>query len=317
MRSTGRGVAAAAVVLWATVDIAADAAAGIGDPLTGGIGSPVSCQQHPTTPGCDVKAKKPGKPGAQPISDRRGGKGKARVCRDVNGRVVPCVDPVHGTMGGDGCYYRADPGFQPPPGYVTGAKPGQKGTWYVLYCPGLVGPATGLRWLPTPPAGAAPPDPAVLAQQALRRLSLPELVIRVNPAPPTAQVVFVPTWLWVDAGSWRSRSATASAGGISVTATARAKTVVFATGDGARVRCTGPGTPWRAGMDPAAESPTCGHTYTAASPSSGYPMRATVTWEVSWVGGGESGTAGPLTTSAEVDLAVVEAGGVNTNGEPV
>jgi hypothetical protein len=102
---------------------------------------------------------------------------------------------------------------------------------------------------------------------------------------------------------------------VSVTATAKARQVAFSTGDGASVRCTGPGTPWRAGMDPAAASPTCGHTYTAASPGGGYRLRATVTWDVTWVGGGETGTAGPLTTAAEVDLLVVEAGGVNTNDE--
>jgi hypothetical protein len=43
-------------------------------------------------------------------------------------------------------------------------------------------------------------------------------------------------------------------------------------------------------------------------------MRATVSWQVRWAGGGQSGTAGPLRTTAEANVLVVEAGGLNTNG---
>jgi hypothetical protein len=203
-----------------------------------------------------------------------------------------------------------------PVGVPAGGAAGQRGGWYYVWCGQPDATAGAARWLADPPAAAAAPDPGVLAQRATERLVLPDLVIGVSPAPPTAQVVFVPTWLWVDAGLWRSRSQTASAGGVSVTATATAVKAVFSTGDRATVSCTGPGTPWRPGMDPAAASPTCGHTYTAASPSGGYRLQATVTWDVSWAGGGASGTAGPLTTTARVDLPVVEAGGLNTNGEP-
>jgi hypothetical protein len=160
---------------------------------------------------------------------------------------------------------------------------------------------------------ATGPGPELLAQEAVKNLRLPTPAIRVNPAPPTAQVIFVPTWLWVDQGSWGSRSATASAGGLSVTATAKPVKVLWSTGDGTSLTCAGPGTPWTSGMNPAAASPTCGHTFSRPSGGGSYTLQATVTWEISWVGGGASGTEPSLTTTASVSLRVVEAGGLNTN----
>jgi hypothetical protein len=152
---------------------------------------------------------------------------------------------------------------------------------------------------------------AVLAREAVSRLRLPLLVIRWNPPPPADQILHVPTWLWVEAGSWAEQSATASVPGLSVTATATPTRVVFATGDGAVVGCDGPGTAWQSGMDPLGASPTCGYTY----PRHGsYILTATVSWTVVWAGGGASGTLGPLTTSVSQPVRVVEAGAVNTSG---
>jgi hypothetical protein len=61
-------------------------------------------------------------------------------------------------------------------------------------------------------------------------------------------------------------------------------------------------------------SPTCGHTYTTAADAGGYTLRATVTWAISWAGGGVAGVRPALTTTAALDLQVKEAGAVNTNG---
>jgi hypothetical protein len=153
----------------------------------------------------------------------------------------------------------------------------------------------------------------VLAQEAVSRLDLPTPAIRLSPALPAPQIVFLPMWVWLDADSWDSRSATASVPGLSVTATATAQKLVLSPGDGATVICNGRGTEWTAGTDPAAAS-TCGHTYTTLPPRGVFTLRATVTWSVAWAGGGATGTVPDLTTTAAVDLEVREVGALNTDG---
>jgi hypothetical protein len=97
--------------------------------------------------------------------------------------------------------------------------------------------------------------------------------------------------------------------GLSVTATATPSRLVLATGDGATVTCTGPGTAWTPRMDPQAASPSCGHTFTRAGTVT---VTATVTWDIRWAGGGVTGTVAPLTTTANVTTGVAETGGINT-----
>jgi hypothetical protein len=154
-------------------------------------------------------------------------------------------------------------------------------------------------------------DPATLAASAVKELRLPLPAIRVNPAPPAAQLVYLPTWLWVDAESWGALSATASVPSLSVTATATPIRLVISTGDGATVSCTGPGTAWATGRDPDTASPDCGHTY--LQPGS-HAVTATVTWRVSWVGGGQTGTVPDLTTTSTITLTVIESPALITNG---
>jgi hypothetical protein len=55
-------------------------------------------------------------------------------------------------------------------------------------------------------AGAAPPDPAVLAALARQTLGLPSPVIRSSPAQNALQLTNLPTWLWINPAEWcRSR----------------------------------------------------------------------------------------------------------------
>jgi len=84
--------------------------------------------------------------------------------------------------------------------------------------------------------------------------------------------------------------------------------MLISTGDGATVTCRGPGRPWRSGGDPHAASPTCGHTYT--SPGR-YRVRVTVTWQVSWAGGGTSGTVPAVTTTSTRVVRVSESQALN------
>lgn len=264
----------------------------------------VSCGQDPH-PGCDLEAgntANPGRPHTRPVPRPRAG---AQECRDWNGDVAPCSDPVHGTMGGDGCYWRVATGYQPPAGVQP--PPGQRGAWYTFYCGGPDDGAQGVRWLADPPAGAVAPDPRELAVQARNRLDLPEPIIGSSPG--GEQLVRLPTWLWIAPGSWEPRTATAAVPGVSVRVAARARKVTWRMGDGSTVVCRGPGTRWMSGTSPLAPSPSCGHTYrrsSAGQPGNAYPVSATVSWSVAWTGGGQSGSFPDLQTTSSAAFAVAE-----------
>lgn len=287
-----RIVAVTAAVLAVVVFVAGVLA---GAPAHGSVMQPVDCEQSPGAPQCRVVVGTPGSPSG-------GGPGECRR----NGLVVPCYIEGKGALNGDGCYYQPVGSQNPPPGART------PGSWYVRTCPDGLNGRPELAWIADVDS---PISPEVLAQHAIAMLRLPAPQIRVNPPLPAPQVLHVPTWLWVSAQSWRSRSATASLGSLSVTATATASRAVWTPGDGTSVTCAGPGTPWRAGLNPVAPSPTCGHTYRRASAgrSGGhYLLGATVDWNVTWVGGGASGSAGTLSTTGTAAVTAVEAGALNT-----
>jgi hypothetical protein len=126
--------------------------------------------------------------------------------------------------------------------------------------------------------------------------------------------VYIPTWLWIDSSVWAPRSATASLAGLSVTAVGTPTKVTWSTGDGGRADC-GRGTPWTVGTDPKNASPDCGHTYTVPSRDAAggkYTVTAAITWQVTWAGGGATGTEPALTSTASVQVQVIESSAVNT-----
>lgn len=194
------------------------------------------------------------------------------------------------------------------------------GAWYLWTCT-TAGVTDGLYhppvWIPSgKPTPTAPPtpSPAQLAQAARRQLRLPAPAIAANPT--GDQLVNLPTWLWLSHG-WARLSATASVPGVSVTAVATPVSVSWTTGDGGTVTCHGPGTPFRAGSDPAAASPDCGHTYHASSanqPGQTYSVTATVHWTVGWSGAGHTGTFPNITTTGDAAFRVAESQALNTNG---
>ena len=272
-----------------TVLVAPRSGASAADPFR-----PVNCNSDPGHPNCRIKVERPNRDTAE---DNGNGPGPgSSVDSNASGDDGPCE------------WVRVSD--DPPPAGVTGP-----GGWYSERCSGD-GWSSGTRpdWVPAGEA-AASVDPAVVARSAVATLRLPGPVIRLSPAPPAPQLVNVPTWLWLGSGSWVPRSATAGVPGLSVTATARPVRVQWSTGDGAEVVCAGPGTRWRPGMDAAASSPTCGHTYRRPSvgrPGGVFTVRATVTWQVSWVGGGGSGTVPAMSTTSTAQIAVREAPAVNS-----
>ncbi|MFJ5952520.1 hypothetical protein [Streptomyces noursei] len=155
-----------------------------------------------------------------------------------------------------------------------------------------------------------------IVQQAVSRLKLPKPVIRTSPREDLSQVVRVPTWMWVERGTWGPVTTSAAVDGVQVTAEARPRKAVWSMGDGAVVECRGPGTPYSARFDPKESSPDCGYTYERAStamPGKAFPVKVQVVWDVEWEGGGRSGVVPGLVMTAERQLVVDEVQAVVTH----
>ena len=206
-------------------------------------------------------------------------------------KEVPCSTSDGWWVKSQQCYAKA---LQPQPPFTDPAW-GGRATGQVYSCTrpvgiGAVSALTFWIWLAAPPNGA-PPDPRVLARQTIARMNLRAINIGIvpEPRPGSVGIIGMPTWMWaqnLDATTWGPQTQSASAGGFTVTATAKAQRTVWATGDGATVTCTGPGTPYADSFGKQS-SPTCGHTYTRQGT---YTVRATTYWVVNWAGIGQSGT---------------------------
>lgn len=218
-----------------------------------------------------------------------------------------------GGGGGDGsgvtCTYRArKPGKYPlrpaPPGY----------RWYVRTCRHPSGHTTQDAVLVKERSRGTPP--ATLAGRARERITVPAPRIHMNPPVRWEQITQFETWLWVGKRTWRPVTKRASAGRNWAEATATPVRVEWSMGDGASVVCAGRGTRYRKRRPPEAQATDCSHTYTVSSagqPGDRFPVRATVTWEVTWRGSdGSSGTLPQLRSTASVAVRVAEIQAVNT-----
>lgn len=305
----------------------------------------VDCSRDPS-PYCQLGAGQGGTPPVKPPGEAIPKPGRPKDQGDKRpGTPAPPGDQIYGDSHLANCaYVRSD--YRPPangvptvayrphesssvavqvvslssrrPGDAALAQvPGQGGGWYTYRCSGP-GFRDGLYrapvWIPDgQAAGAAVPSPEELAQQARSQLRLPVPGIVSDPA--GTKLVNLPTWLWLDRGSWGAQSATASVPAASVTATATPTSVAWSMGDGAELTCIGPGTPFPAGADPQSASPDCGHTYhrsSAGAPGQAFRASATVRWTVTWSGMGTAGTFPDMTTSASAAFRVAEAQALGT-----
>jgi hypothetical protein len=240
---------------------------------------------------CVVKAHDPGSPG-DPGGPGGGGPGGGRTCPNDAPPTIGCWYGVYGWFIGDGCFAQLmSP--QPPAGspFWEGHGPGD-GAVYEFYCgwPGLVAPFP--TWRATPPPGfGGLPSPAELAAQAINQLPIHGPDIGIAPNPGGSGLVGMPVWMWtaVTPATWGPASATASVPGLSVTATAHAQKIVWSMGNGASVTCTTPGTPYKVEYGHR-KSPDCGFDGYDKPSRPRYTVTGTTTWQVDWVGGGESGT---------------------------
>ena len=157
--------------------------------------------------------------------------------------------------------------------------------------PGLfIAPYTVFYWAAEAPKAPPPPDPRVLAQQAVDAMQLTPIAIGVVPEPRPGSIglVGLPNYMWVrnpTQNTYGPITKSAAAGGFTVTATARVDHVVWDMGDGPSITC-GQGTPYEARFGKE-ESPTCGHVYTRQGR---YPVMATSYWVIDWAGIGQAGT---------------------------
>jgi hypothetical protein len=276
--------------------------------------NPVTCPPNqifdPTQGTCVIVVTPPGPadpgPGAQ-VGPADPGTAIPQKCVKPDGLAIPCRDGQGWWSNALYCYIAlANP--QPPQSDPIWAGHAD-GAIYTCYNPLIVaGTPMYSLWAVTPPAGpAAPPDPRVLAQQAIALMGLRAINIGIVPEPRAGSVgiIGMPTWMWAQNPSqstWGPITKSVSAGGSTVTATAKVDRVVWAMGDGSTVACTGPGTAYQDSFGKKS-SPSCGHTYTRQGD---YTVRATSSWTVQWAGVGQSGTI-PLTFTQTTNITMGEA----------
>lgn len=249
----------------------------------------VDCTLTPNDPSCQVTVIDTGSGG-----NKSGGGGGPMECR-FGGQVVDCYNGF-GWLGSGGCYYAKDPGWVLQPNeWIKRCIDPNAPDVYISF---------GVVLLPTPPQTLT-----ALLQRAVSQLHVPQPGLAASPSLTAPQVVRVPVWWWLQPGSWAPQSATASLPGIAITATATPTTVTWDAGDGTATTCDGPGTPWTAAYPPSAASPTCGHVYTSTSRTASggkFTVRASISWTITWAGGGMAGTELPATTTATADVQVTE-----------
>jgi len=256
----------------------------------------------PGTTFCVVEVAQPGVPGG-PGTGGGGGAGTAQGRQCVvatTGEVVPCLLAGWGWFSDEDSCYWMPVAEQVPDGAVWEGHYPDGAIWAVT-CLTHAGTNGGWTWRAAPPPGygGITVTPAQLAQRAVDQMALTGPAIELSIPADRFGVVGVPVWLWteVSATTWGPNSATASVPGLSVTATARARQIVWDMGDGRTETCRNPGTAYHAG---GVTSPTCQHIYEHPSgeqPDQAYPVTATTTWDVTWSGGGVSGSLTVTRTS--------------------
>ncbi|MFE2535455.1 hypothetical protein [Streptomyces sp. NPDC059371] len=173
----------------------------------------------------------------------------------------------------------------------------------------------------TLPANKHAPTPDVLAAYAYNKIKVPETEIEVKPA--AKSTVNVPTWVWLDKGTFKEVKVRAELTAAGVWAETTAKPVALhlnpGTGDAETYPASGDcainddgsiGTPYAKGD--AGRTPPCGIRYLRATDGKPYRLSASITWQISWQGSG--GTKGDLpdgTFETTQDMNVQEIQSVN------
>lgn len=160
-----------------------------------------------------------------------------------------------------------------------------------------------------PASNTSPPDPQLVAQEAIAKLPIP--LPRIDFGPNAEQVaVNVPVWLWVSNPEPVSASATDRT--VTVTATATLASVNWSMGEpkSIDVTCQGGGeAPW-AGAD--LWAPPCGYTYRLRSldertnGTGAWPVTAAATWAITWSANTGASGSDSVTTRSMAPVRVGE-----------
>ncbi|MFF1710280.1 hypothetical protein [Streptomyces sp. NPDC058268] len=176
---------------------------------------------------------------------------------------------------------------------------------------------------PPPPQHEEAITPEILAALAYQHMELPGT--KVTLAPEATTKVNLPTWAWLDKAVFDDVTATAAIDvpgfhlEATTTATPKSLTLDPGTKDATTIPADGEcpivdgriGEPYAKGKSK--ETPPCGITYRRSSGGDTYPLKASLTWEISWQGTGQAAPVGMPngTIEAVQDITVEEIQSIN------
>ncbi|WP_258314679.1 hypothetical protein [Streptomyces sp. Act143] len=165
------------------------------------------------------------------------------------------------------------------------------------------------------------PTPETLADYAYNKVKVPDTEIELKPA--TKSTVNLPTWVWLDKGTFQEVKVRAELPDTGLWAETAAKPVALHLDPGTEDAETYPasgdcainddgsiGTPYAKGD--ADKTPPCGIRYLKATNGTPYHLSASVTWQITWEG--SDGTGGDLpdgTFETTQDMNVQEIQAIN------
>lgn len=176
---------------------------------------------------------------------------------------------------------------------------------------------------PAPPQYEEAITPEMLAALAYQHMELPGT--KVTLAPEAVTKVNLPTWAWLDKAVFDDVTATAEINvpgfNLQATTTAKPKSLTLDPGtkDATTIPANGEcpivdgkiGEPYAKGKSK--ETPPCGIVYRRSSGGDTYPLKASLTWEISWQGTGQADAVGMPdgTIEAVQDITVEEIQSIN------
>jgi len=165
------------------------------------------------------------------------------------------------------------------------------------------------------------PTPKTLADYAYDKIKVPGTEIELRPKPKST--VNLPTWVWLDKGTFQEVKVRAELPNTGLWAETTAKPIALhlepGTDDAETYPASGEceinddgsiGTPYKAGDSD--KTPPCGITYLRATNGEPYQLKASVTWQISWEGtGGAKGGLPDGTFQTTQDINVQEIQSIN------
>jgi hypothetical protein len=165
------------------------------------------------------------------------------------------------------------------------------------------------------------PTPEILADYAYNKVKVPETEVELKPA--ARSTVNLPTWVWLDKGTFKEVKVRAELPNTGLWAETTAKPIalhlepgtedaeVFPASGDCEINDDGSiGTPYTKGN--AEKTPPCGIRYLRATNGTPYQLSASVTWQITWEG--SDGTGGDLpdgTFETTQDMNVQEIQSIN------